>query len=482
MGAIDNIQIDYTASPTLARFHESNAFVRGIRGPIGSGKSVGCCVEIFARAARQRPGKDGIRRSRWAIVRNTYPELKSTTIKTWQDWFPDSICPIVYDAPIRGLLRVGDIHLELIFLALDRPKDVKKLLSLELTGCWINEAREVPKSVLDAAAGRVGRYPAKRDGGASWSGVIMDTNPPDDSHWWYTAAEVERPQGWEFWSQPPALIKRKGVPIYDPNPAAENVENHALGFDYWLRQIAGKKEEWIKVYILGQYGTVLDGRLVYSEYRDDYHCAGDILEPMRGLPLLLGWDYGRTPACIVLQLTPRGQLRVLDEMVIDAAGEGMGIRMFTREVVKPRLANKYTGMTIGASWGDPSGVAKDGNDESCFDIQAQEGIPTVGSNSNDPQVRQDAVSRYLMANVDSEPGFLLSPNCVFLRKGFLGGYRFTRVQVSGEERYRDVPEKNRYSHPHDALQYGSQAAHGAVVVAPRAQARPVSARPSAGWT
>jgi len=45
--------------------------------------------------------------------------------------------------------------LEVIFLALDRPEDVKKLLSLELTGVWINEARELPKSIIDQYQKRI---------------------------------------------------------------------------------------------------------------------------------------------------------------------------------------------------------------------------------------------------------------------------------------------------------------------------------------
>jgi hypothetical protein len=40
-----------------------------------------------------------------------------------------------------------------------------------------------------------------------------------------------------------------------------------------------------------------------------------------------------------------------------------------------------------------------------------------------------------------------------VRKGFNGGYRYRKLQVSGGERYSDEPEKNKYSHPHDALQY-----------------------------
>ena len=95
----------YYAEPTIAGFHADNSFVRGVRGPIGSGKSVGCCMEILARAAAQQPNSAGVRKSRWAVVRNTYGELRSTTIKTWQDWVSEDACPIVYDAPIRGTLK-----------------------------------------------------------------------------------------------------------------------------------------------------------------------------------------------------------------------------------------------------------------------------------------------------------------------------------------------------------------------------------------
>ena len=55
--------------------------------------------------------------------------------------------------------------------------------------------------------------------------------------------------------------------------------------------------------------------------------------------------------------------------------------------------------------------------------------------------------------VDGEPGLLLSPHCKMLRKGFSGGYHYRRVRVVGDERYHDKPDKNAFSHPHDALQY-----------------------------
>ena len=124
----------------LKSFMKDNNFFRGIRGPVGSGKSVACCVEVFRRALQQNPNSDGIRRSRWAIIRNTNPQLRTTTIKTWLDWFPeDDWGRFHWSVPYTHHIKKADLELEVIFLALDRPEDVKKLLSLELTGIWINE-------------------------------------------------------------------------------------------------------------------------------------------------------------------------------------------------------------------------------------------------------------------------------------------------------------------------------------------------------
>lgn len=180
-----------------AKFHKANGFVRGLMGPVGSGKSSSCCVEIVSRALRQEPGRDGVRRSRWLIIRNTYPELKSTTIKTWEQWFPPEVAPIKWDTPITSTLNISNIgdgtslNLEVMFMALDKPTETGKLRSLELTGAWINEASEVPKEIFDMVTQRVGRYPARTQGGPSWHGIILDTNPPDDDHWYYKVARRE---------------------------------------------------------------------------------------------------------------------------------------------------------------------------------------------------------------------------------------------------------------------------------------------------
>jgi hypothetical protein len=455
----------YKAEPTARLFHRSNSFVRGIRGPVGSGKTTAAILELYTRALEQAPF-NGVRRSRWALIRSTYPELLSTTLKTFEEWIPRQVCRVVQSAPIRGMLNVDlpdgtKVEAEFLFLALDQEDDVKKLKSLELTGGFINEASETRRSILEMLTSRVGRYPSKQMGGASWSGIIMDTNPPDDSHWWYKLAEVEKPAGYEFWSQPPAMIKcfdKDKRPFYVPNdgshgqPAAENIQNHNAGFGYYERMVPGKDPEWIKVYILGEYGSVFSGKPVYPEFSPTVHIAKEELQPYRGLPLILAWDFGLTPSCAIMQMTPRGQLRILDEKSAD----NMGIERFARDVMKPFLATaKYTGIPF-VSIGDPAGRQRSQTNEvTCMEMLEMQGFRTEAAPTNEFIPRREAVAWFLSKLTDGEPGFQLSPTCETLKRGFMGGYQYRRMKApGGGDKFAESPDKNEFSHLQDCVQYG----------------------------
>lgn len=419
-------------------------------GPVGSSKSTACCIEILSRAQEQE-AVQGVRRSRWAVIRNTYPELKSTTIKTWLDWADGAV--MKWDTPISSVIngKLPDgtmIEVEVFFLSMDRPEDLGKLKGMELTGAWLNEAVELPKAALDVATQRVGRYPSQRYGGPTWTGVIMDTNPPDDDGWWYRLAEKERPNGFEFFKQPGGLIEQPDG-SYIANPLAENIKNLPGGHEYYFRQVAGKNKEWIKVFLLGNYGTIADGRPVYPEWNDEIHCRH--VKPYPNLPLLLGFDYGLTPACAICQVSPRGQLLVLDELF----AKDMGIRQFARDIVRPHLAINYPGMSFQAC-GDPAGMAKSQNDEkSCFMELAEEGIACVPAVTNAFVGRREAVAKYLTRMSDGKPCLIVDPKADMIRRGFNGRYQYKRLQVVGAERFKDVPDKNDYSHLQDALQYAA---------------------------
>lgn len=449
--------INYQAEPTAIEFHASKARVRGILGPIGSGKSVACSAEIIGQSM-QVYAFNGVRRSRYAIVRNTYPELKTTTIKTFQDWIPQGCAKWKMDAPITCTLSFEQedgnrVEAEFIFLALDRPKDVKKLKSLELTGVWLNEASELQKAVLDMATGRIGRYPPKNKGGSQCRDfVIMDTNPPDDDHWWHDLAEEEKPEGYQFWKQPAAVLQLANGD-WVINPECENVIHQPKGANYWLDQIPGKTLNWIGVFLQGKYGSVEDGRPVYPEWMPQIHLHDGPLAVNEGLPLILGWDFGRTPAVVICQLTLRGQFRVLDELVAIK----MGIDQFANKIVKPYLNNYYNGLRT-ISFVDPAGTTNQGeitDDITCLTTLLDAGFNAQSAGTNAFLPRTQAVVEHLTTMIDGQPGFLLSSKCKYLRRGFNGRYKFRRMQVPGEELYSDSAIKNEVSHPHDALQYAA---------------------------
>jgi len=443
------------SGPVCRAFLRSNSFVRGIRGPIGSGKSTACVLEILRRAKEQPKGKDGIRRSRWAVIRNTFPELKTTTIKSWHMWVSRDLGRWVDQGPPTHHIKEGDIDLEVLFVALDDPRDVRKLLSLDLTGAWINEAREVPKAVLDQLTGRVGRYPSALQGGGGWSGIIMDTNCPDDDHWWYRLAERETPAGFEFFAQPDALGphgENLNWLMQDEHTLVlpiDHPERIARGRLYYERQLAGKTEEWIKIYIRAEYGFIQEGRPVYPEYRDSVHCKP--FELIHGLPLHVGIDFGLTPAALIGQRTLMGQWRWRFEI----CAEHMGAKRFGELALGPKLAElEGQGFKIETITGDPAGTGESQTDEvTPFQILKGVGIKALPAPTNDWTMRREAVAGALSRMIDGAPGFLVHPECATTRRGMGGRYNYRRVQLAGDERYQDKPDKNMYSHPCEAGQY-----------------------------
>jgi hypothetical protein len=233
--------------------------------------------------------------------------------------------------------------------------------------------------------------------------------------------------------------------------------------------VVGKDPEWIKVYAEGKYGVVSDGRPVYSGYNDEYHCREFDVDSR--LPIYVGWDYSFLgQACVLAQVSTRGQLRVFREVV--GSDEGIGLHDFVLNGVKPVLGEIEAALPLdrgikptiqwAASTGDPAGSKKGDLDERFAlemlndaypDMICKLPFPTYAADTNALSPRLEGVNHYLNRMIDGAPAFLLHPRCTTLRKGFQGRYEYGRVQVVGEDRYKDQPKKNKFSHPQDALQY-----------------------------
>lgn len=447
------MEIEFCYKPqgdTLRAFHWSEESRRIMIGPLGSGKTAACIAELWRLAKSQAPDADGIRPTRFAAVRNTYSDLKTTTVPDFREIIDDAWGSFVWGPPpsmrVRVVLPDGTkVDCEVLFIALDRPDDVRKLRGLQLTGAWLNEVKELPKSVLDMLDLRVGRYPRKTRVAPTRFGLIGDSNAPDEDHWLYAMAEEDKPDGWAFFRQPGGVIRRNRDSPFRLNQNAENLPN--LPDNYYSRAMQGKSVDWIAVNLANEYGVVFDGRPVYPEYNDAAHCED--CEPVEGLPIAVGIDFGLTPAAVFGQRFPNGRILWFDEL----ATEHMGVQRFSSEL-KTKIAALYPSFAIDFVVGDPAGDTESQTDEqTCFQILNANGVNARPAATNDWTIRREAVANPLSQLIDGKPRLVVSPKCKITRKGMRGGYEYRRVQVSGAERHADKPNKNRYSHPCEAGQY-----------------------------
>lgn len=461
--------------PVMARFLASDAFLRGAMGPVGSGKTGGCLMDMIYRAMRQAPHpRDGFRRTKFAVVRDTYRQLEKTTIPSWHRWVPETLGHWVGGSggqPARhtvtfALQDGSKVELIVEFIGLGENNVANVMPGWEGTGAYLNEADKLTPETLHYIRSRVGRYPARDNvagfQGATWRGVWADFNAPDTEHWLYDTF-VENPvTGTEFFPQPGGLIETKTG--YIPNPTAENIANLPEGY---YEQMLGMPRWFIRRMVLNKWGASRDGEPVYEEFNDEVHVAPHDLEPVRGLPLLLGADAGLTPALIIGQIMPSGQWRILDELI--APKTGMGAKRFG-DLTNQLLVERYAPWCPGPSrraitarrdeyqiigHADPASSARSATDEQSW-LQVYSAATNIHfrpAPSNNLTPRLEAVRQPLSRLIDGEPGFLLSPRCKVLRKGFNSGYRLKRLTIGGGERFSDQPDKNEFSHPHDGLQY-----------------------------
>ncbi len=437
------MEIVYNAEPTPAKFHKDDSFYRGIRGPVRSGKSSAMSAEIMMRAQKQRPNSQGIRRTRWAVVRNTYRELEDTTIRTWLMWFPESVFGPLNKRTMIHSIKFGDVEMDVLFRALDRPDDVAKLLSMEVTGAWVNEAREVPKVIIDVLGDRVEQFPPNMDEGCTWGGVFMDTNAPDEDHWWFDL-EAEPPDGWQFFTQPGALREIQGR--FVPNPKAENVKNLNGGHEYYTKRVAGKKESYVRVYYCNQFGYVEEGKRVHPGYSDSVHCPGTPLVPDPAHLVVIGLDFGLTPAATFFSRRPNGQWWCFHEI----ATEKIGIKQFGELLLLPYILSNLMDFTI-EIYGDPSGKGED--ETAPFQILEALGFAVRPAPTNSEVMRRESLEAVLTRMIDGEPGILVDPSCRVLRKGLSSKFIYKRLQVVGDDRYQEHPYKNFWSHTCESAEY-----------------------------
>jgi len=460
----EQMTTEYNLMPqgeVLQKFTECRASKSMIMGPLGSGKTVQTILKFLDLMCEQEPVKQknhpnfNKRLSRIIACRNTYSELFSTTIKDWLEIHGDlGMFKQGSKAPPTHFISFDledgtSVECEVIFIAFDRPDHVKKARGIQCTWAWLNETKELPKPAIDMLDLRCGRYPSRKEGAiCTHHGMIGDTNAPYEGHWYYELAEEERPKDWKFYRQPGGVLKKDGKWVV--NQAAENIHNLPEG--YYERGLQGKTDDWIHVNLANEYGFVADGKPVHPWYVDSTHCRHlDEWTPDVTQPIILGFDFGRTPACTFMQRAEFNRWIVFDEFL----AEDMGAVEFA-PALKKYIDYEYPHFKF-RGWGDPSGSNRNqANSQTPFMILRSAGIPCQPTHTNDPLKRRAALEIPMKELcMDGMPRFVLMPKAKMVRRGLQGGFCYRRLQKSGEY-YTEEPDKNEYSHPVEALEYALQ--------------------------
>ena len=448
------------------------AFVRFVIGPLGSGKSFACIMELFRRAVEQQPDAKGIRPTRFAIIRNTLQQIKQTCLADIRQYleelanFKVSDSTIVFDFPLADGTRV---YSEWLLMPVDTQEDTRRLLSLQLTGAWCSEFRELEYDIVAAVLGRVGRYPSYARVKPTWQGLIGESNPFAEGSDWHDHLALNLPSSWAFYRQPGGLA-----------PNAEHVSPQ-VAEEYYRRLMEGHEEEWINVHVHGEYGDDLSGQPVYRRsFSKKRHVVADLkVNPAR--PLMVEVDLGRTPTALISQVSPHGALMFYREII----GEDIGLTGFINEMLRPALLERpFSGVSVFCTI-DPAGRVKSQlNEDSALDVFVNAGFQVECAITNNVDTRLRTSEQLLYENRGDDAAIMIDPDgCPMLVKALTYEYKFRRRKTGDIE---DRPTKNHpWSDLGDCFQYGCLGMHSNLTgkIISRALSRPRQpAFGAAAWT
>lgn len=443
--------------------------VSSIMGPVGSGKTTACLVKIVKHAQVQRPSpRDGIRRYKHLVIRDTFTDLQRTILPSWFGLFPKDAGewvggpPAVHKLKFRD--RWGEIHLQVDFMGLGDDRIENLLRGYEMTGFYANEADLLDYGAIDFMFSRTGRYPSMMDGGATWRGGWMDFNAPEEDHWLYELLvdgqipgqePPQKAEGFTFHRQPGGM-----------DPDAENKRNLLPGY---YERMVGTMPDWrARRLVHNEWGYSRDGKPVYPEFKDSVHVAKQPLEPIAGLPVRVGIDAGGTPAAVFGQDLPGGFSRLVAEVT---TGPGTGPRAFGEMLIET-LDKRFRDHRISEIEGIADPSAAYGGDSEGADRHWMQTVQDVvkfrirPAPTNNPLTRQQGLRTKLTRMADGRPQFLMCPTMKVLRKALNSGHHYRRIQLHGASgRYDTKPAKGPFSHVAEAAEYREMSGPGGLVVA-----------------
>lgn len=262
---------------------------------------------------------------RVAVVRDTFTNLKRTTIATFEKQAANGM-------PIRflegGHQAILEPYAHFFFFGVETRADVDRLQGFECGVLWLEEV--APGAEIDvgipAETFAVGATSIRQEGIPKR--ILLSFNPPDEDHWVMTVEETLQEHGLEnivhhrfgiktgekseHFRHLAKICARQGM-LDDARAwesAAEEFDDYRKRNEVFLESIG--RSDLVDRLAKGKIGGVAMGEAVVSTFDYASHVTqpGEILRPMPGEELWRCHDGGLTPSTCWVGITAAGNVNV----------------------------------------------------------------------------------------------------------------------------------------------------------------------------
>ena len=469
--------------PVADAFRQSRAFVKVCVGPVGSAKTLTALVSGVELAARQggRVDSKGVlrRRARIGVIRESYPSLEATTLKSWFNIVPRDAgfsmrAPYTHKFSkalkfdVDGRL-VERLDCEFEFRAIGDQGVEAACRGWEVNAVIVDEADIQPPDLIPYLTGRVGRFSDLDPKMVVDPQIIVVMNMPDVENHAYRLAfdrefgelDAESTAALETWLAGRPLIETFVQPG-GMDAAAENLHNLEGGRAYYIRQIAANKHKpgYVDRMVHNKPVAVMHGLPVNPDFDHRQHVI-DGLKWNRRFKLIVGLDQGQFPAAVAGYRNELGQWRALScranlapdgrsLLKIGAAAWGRRVKSWLLDLW-PDLRKDQVRFV-----GDPAMFAANDRPDDDYDyriiLQNALGWPIHRAKTNKAGLRNEVIWK-AMKEVH---GYQVDASAKHLIKAHAGGYRYAKAETStGETRSGLVIADTIFTNVADAEQYAA---------------------------
>ncbi len=464
------------AGPVEQAYERSRAPLAMVIGPTGGGKSTGSARRCLRAGMWQNPSpRDGIRRARTICICPTYRRAWDQVMPSYFKVFPQTMglfrgsrgdpADHIYDVAMRINGEVSQVHIEVLFRAVNDLDIEEFFRGFEYTAVWLPEADTNGDlwPLLSLGANRLGRYPEPEDrpedGAAAFTGIWGDANAPIIGSPFHTRFYLRRvEEGKEAPKTDEVYIQPSGFSVN-----AENMQNlRRINPDYYGDMASKLSEYDIGRLIKNRPGYGRHGRAVHPNFDQETHVATRTIDVDPYATVYVGVDCGSNalhPAATFSQNSYSGQWRTLAEIHF---AEG---QMTTQELganIRIVLNSRFAGLKrdVGAMLClDPAAASRNASSEytTAALLQDAAGVEANLAPTNDPKLRRAGMDKLFKRSVGpGEPAKIIDPACLGLIQGYAGGFHYPKRANT----FSPLPAKNEYSHVCEADEYAVLTAEG----------------------